>query len=88
MEHIADADFADPFVVPGTEGASSFVPDADLLTMITEMGFTRDQAVKALKATDNNGESAVTWIFSHQDELDDPAAPKEPEFRDGDGSKL
>lgn len=88
MEHIADSDFSDPFVPPGTESASNFTPNPDALPMIMGMGFSRDQAVKALKATDNNLERAVDWIFSHQDELNDPAspAPQQPEFRDGEGS--
>lgn len=34
------------------------------------MGFTMSQATKALKATNNNTERAVDYIFSHQDELD------------------
>lgn len=38
--------------------------------MIMGMGFTREQAIKALKATDNNIERAADWIFSHADELD------------------
>ena len=32
------------------------------------MGFTRQQAVKALKETNNNMERAVDWLFSHSDE--------------------
>lgn len=91
MEHIADSDFSDPFIPPGTESASSFTPNPEALPLIMGMGFTREHAVKALKATDNNVERAVDWIFSHQDELNDPAsptgAPQPPEIRDGDGSK-
>ena len=37
--------------------------------MLMDMSFTRDQAVKALKMTDNNMERAVDWIFSHPDDL-------------------
>ena len=60
--------------------------------MITMMGFTRAQAIKALKATDNNIERAADWLFSHQAELDaddseDQAAASEPKFRDGNSSK-
>jgi len=36
------------------------------------MGFNKDQATKALQATDNNVERAMDWIFSHQDELNAP----------------
>lgn len=38
--------------------------------MIISMGFSVTQATKALKATGNNIERAVDYIFSHQDELD------------------
>lgn len=90
MEHITDSDFSDPFIVPGTEStsASRFVPNAEALATIVMMGFTEDQATKALKATDNNVERAMDWIFSHQDELDDTVSSSEvPEFRDGSSSK-
>lgn len=74
MEHIADADFASPFVPPGTntgkDKASAFTPDPMGLEMLMGMGFTESQASKALKETQNNTERAVDWIFSHADELD------------------
>lgn len=38
--------------------------------MIISMGFSTSQATKALKATSNNTERAIDYIFSHQDELD------------------
>lgn len=38
--------------------------------MIISMGFSISQATKALRATSNNTERAVDYIFSHQDELD------------------
>lgn len=88
MEHIADSDFSDPFIPPGTEGTSTFIPNPEALPMIMGMGFTQDQAIKALKATDNNIERAVDWIFSHQEELDNPTStPQLPQFRDGNSSK-
>ncbi|KAB0792518.1 hypothetical protein PPYR_14477 [Photinus pyralis] len=84
MEHITDADFSDPFIPPGTE-SSAFVPDPQALPLITSMGFTQEQATKALKATDNNVERAVDWIFSHPDELESTTAPAAPPFKDGNG---
>lgn len=87
MEHVTDADFSDPFVPPGTESSSSsFVPNPEALPIIMGMGFSQEHAVKALKATDNNVERAVDWIFSHQEELENPTSPPPPEFRDGDSS--
>ncbi|XP_019864761.2 ubiquitin carboxyl-terminal hydrolase 5 isoform X1 [Aethina tumida] len=89
MRHITDSDFADPFIPPGTE-SSSFTPNQEAIETLSSMGFTNDQAIKALKATDNNVERAMDWIFSHQDELNassspSGAVPTTPEFRDGEG---
>ena len=33
------------------------------------MSFTREQAIKALKMTDNNIEGAVDWIFAHPGDM-------------------
>lgn len=86
MEHIADSDFTDPFIPPGTESVE-FIPNLDSLNMIISMGFTPEQATKALKATDNNVERAMDWIFSHQEELENITSPPPPSFRDGEGSE-
>ncbi|XP_073970641.1 ubiquitin specific protease 5 [Rhodnius prolixus] len=84
MEHIADADFAEPFVPPGTELSSNsqakFVPNEEALSIITSMGFSIPQATKALKATDNNVERAADWIFSHANELDEEERQSENVF--------
>ncbi|XP_053379534.1 ubiquitin carboxyl-terminal hydrolase 5-like [Mercenaria mercenaria] len=90
MEHMEDPDFGMPFEVPGAKKSSSFTPNEEALAMIMSMGFNRDQATKALKATDNNVERGVEWIFSHADELEAPmdtdeqTAPGEA-YRDGSG---
>ena len=61
--------------------------------MIMGMGFTRHQALKALKATENNVERAVDWIFSHtaeldqQEDMDTASSPPPPEYRDGNSSE-
>ncbi|XP_008209827.1 ubiquitin carboxyl-terminal hydrolase 5 isoform X2 [Nasonia vitripennis] len=93
MEHISDADFSDPFVPPGVDAKSdsaAFVPNKESLEMVMSMGFTKEQATKALKATNNNLERAADWVFSHSSELDTldmdvDAQPPEPSFRDGSG---
>lgn len=71
-------------------GSANFVPDENGIELLSSMGFTRPQAIKALKATDNNIERAADWIFSHQAELDaeDAPGPQEPEYRDGNESKF
>ncbi|XP_015111541.1 ubiquitin carboxyl-terminal hydrolase 5 [Diachasma alloeum] len=86
MEHIADSDFTDVFVPPGVDPnpSKTFVPGPGLEYLLN-LGFTQEQAVKALKATDNNIERAVDWIFSHQGDVDsvEMEEDKSEGFRDG-----
>lgn len=69
-----------------------FVPDPAAMEMVMSMGFTKEQATKALKATDNNLERAADWAFSHISELDDTEMsvdqPPEPIFKDGKERKF
>jgi len=58
---VAEPTTLTPSVNPG--------PSEDSIAMIVSMGFTREQAAKALKETNNNLERAADWIFSHMDEL-------------------
>nr|2DAK_A Chain A, Ubiquitin carboxyl-terminal hydrolase 5 [Homo sapiens] len=60
----------------GSSGSSG--PPEDCVTTIVSMGFSRDQALKALRATNNSLERAVDWIFSHIDDLDAEAAMSGP----------
>ncbi|XP_076762013.1 ubiquitin specific protease 5 [Xylocopa sonorina] len=73
VEHIGDSDFADPFVPPGINASTKkdkFVVNEEAVAMVMGMGFTKEQAIKALKATDNNLERAADWIFCHHAEVD------------------
>lgn len=88
MEHIADSDFSDPLVLPGIT-TTAFVPNEEGLMLLTSMGFTREQAVKALESTDNNAERAVDYIFSHPEEVQSTSEDtmEENSYRDGSSSK-
>lgn len=102
MEHISDSDFGDPFVPPGTAvtANAAFVADPSGLEMLMGMGFTVQQATKALKETNNNIERAADWIFSHQMEIDNwegeddsnqasgNAPAQSQQYRDGDSRKF
>lgn len=75
MSHMDEPDFANPLVLPFSSGPGSTSttvepPSEDSVATIISMGFSREQALKALKATSNNLERAVDWIFSHIDDLD------------------
>ncbi|KAF5922184.1 hypothetical protein HPG69_007072 [Diceros bicornis minor] len=72
--HMEEPDFAEPLTMPGYGGAASAVfgatgldnqPPEEIVAIITSMGFHRNQAIQALRATNNNLERALDWIFSH-----------------------
>ncbi|EDO49878.1 predicted protein, partial [Nematostella vectensis] len=90
LEHMADPDFTAPLRLAGaSKGAQAAAVNEEAVSMIISMGFTRDQAIKALKATDNNLERAADWIFSHAHELDamdvDMNEETGPQYKDGSG---
>ncbi|XP_041125466.1 ubiquitin carboxyl-terminal hydrolase 5 isoform X1 [Polyodon spathula] len=109
MTHMDDPDFSAPLVLPGfspaptdmptPQGTPDPPPSEEHLATIISMGFSRDQASRALKATSNSLERAVDWIFSHIDDLDamdisegrsaaesvSESVPAGPRVRDGEG---
>lgn len=72
--HMNDPDFSAPLVLPGCSSGAGTTPTESLseehLATIISMGFSRDQATKALRATSNALDRAVDWIFSHVDDLE------------------
>uniref|UniRef100_A0A8D0AH12 Ubiquitin carboxyl-terminal hydrolase n=1 Tax=Sander lucioperca TaxID=283035 RepID=A0A8D0AH12_SANLU len=74
MGHMDDPDFGSPLVLPGCSSGPGTTPTESLseehLATIVSMGFSRDQATKALRATSNVLDRAVDWIFSHLDDLE------------------
>uniref|UniRef100_A0A7N6B7X3 Ubiquitin carboxyl-terminal hydrolase n=1 Tax=Anabas testudineus TaxID=64144 RepID=A0A7N6B7X3_ANATE len=74
MSHMDDPDFSAPLVLPGCSSGPGTTPTESLseehLATIVSMGFSRDQATKALRATSNILDRAVDWIFSHLDDLE------------------
>nr|XP_015193349.1 PREDICTED: ubiquitin carboxyl-terminal hydrolase 5 [Lepisosteus oculatus] len=110
MTHMDDPDFSAPLVLPGSSSAPGGTPTSQTtptesvseehLATIISMGFSRDQASRALRATSNVLERAVDWIFSHLDDLDsmdvsegrsaadsvsEREPPQGPRVRDGPG---
>lgn len=59
MEHMNDPDFNDPFTLDGASSSSfnpaasksEFVADSEALAMIMSMGFSQEQALRALRET-------------------------------------
>jgi len=75
FQHMEDADIDAPIAAPTPAAASGAAVDEQGITALMDMGFSREQAARALKATDNNLERATDWIFSHADSLDAPEQP-------------
>ncbi|KAM6127806.1 ubiquitin carboxyl-terminal hydrolase 13 isoform 2-T2 [Phoenicopterus ruber ruber] len=77
IAHMEEPDFAEPLVIPAfgevaSSGAAAFgavgldnQPPEEMVAIIISMGFQRNLAIQALKATNNNLERALEWIFSH-----------------------
>ncbi|XP_065700555.1 ubiquitin carboxyl-terminal hydrolase 13 isoform X1 [Patagioenas fasciata] len=86
IAHMEEPDFAEPLVIPAfgevtSSGAAAFgavgldnQPPEEMVAIIISMGFQRNLAIQALKATNNNLERALEWIFSHP-ELEEENEP-------------
>ena len=74
MQHLDDPTLNDPLESSGVPRAA-FIADSDALAQVMSMGFTKNQATKALQNTDNNVERAIDWIFSHPDDINEPLTP-------------
>ncbi|XP_048362758.1 ubiquitin carboxyl-terminal hydrolase 13 isoform X2 [Sphaerodactylus townsendi] len=79
IAHMEEPDFAEPLAIP-SYGAAAYSgaggsgalgldnhPPEEMVAIIASMGFQRNVAVQALRATNNNLEHAIDWIFSHPD---------------------
>ncbi|KAK3734675.1 hypothetical protein QZH41_009289, partial [Actinostola sp. cb2023] len=84
LEHMADPDFNEPLRLPQSKCSSAAISE-ESVAILMSMGFTKDQAIKALKATDNVLERAADWIFSHAHELDQMVVDEETQHKDGPG---
>ncbi|XP_043558174.1 ubiquitin carboxyl-terminal hydrolase 13 isoform X1 [Chiloscyllium plagiosum] len=84
IAHMEEPDFAEPLLPTGYNdvshsevglagGASSTEnqPPEEIVAIITSMGFPRNKAIHALKATNNNLERALDWIFTHANNEDE-----------------
>ncbi|NXE07040.1 UBP13 hydrolase, partial [Lophotis ruficrista] len=86
IAHMEEPDFAEPLVVPAfgdvaSSGAAGLgavgldnQPPEEMVAIIISMGFQRNLAIRALKATNTNLERALEWIFSHP-ELEEESEP-------------
>ncbi|KAM8953716.1 ubiquitin carboxyl-terminal hydrolase 13 isoform 2-T2 [Pelodytes ibericus] len=77
----------EPLSIPGCAAAASVStygqnvllnqPPEEIVALISSMGFQRNQAIQALRATNNNLERALDWIFSNPECEEECANPSE-----------
>uniref|UniRef100_A0A8C5I7I0 Ubiquitin carboxyl-terminal hydrolase n=1 Tax=Gouania willdenowi TaxID=441366 RepID=A0A8C5I7I0_GOUWI len=79
IAHMEEPDFAEPLTLPSMipdpspttsdspMGATPLgnSPPEESVSILTSMGFPRNHSIQALKATNNNLERALDWIFTH-----------------------
>uniref|UniRef100_A0A673J057 Ubiquitin carboxyl-terminal hydrolase n=1 Tax=Sinocyclocheilus rhinocerous TaxID=307959 RepID=A0A673J057_9TELE len=102
IAHMEEPDFAEPLAIPTymepdlpgpsfpTSSALDNQPPEESISILTSMGFPRHHTIQALKATNNNLERALDWIFTHPDCEDESeamsdTADTDPRVRDGPG---
>uniref|UniRef100_A0A671YZV3 Ubiquitin carboxyl-terminal hydrolase n=1 Tax=Sparus aurata TaxID=8175 RepID=A0A671YZV3_SPAAU len=86
IAHMEEPDFAEPLTLPsmidpGPSTSDSPMgatplgssPPEESIAILTSMGFPRNHSIQALKATNNNLERALDWIFTHPEEEESDA---------------
>uniref|UniRef100_A0A669BNQ4 Ubiquitin carboxyl-terminal hydrolase n=1 Tax=Oreochromis niloticus TaxID=8128 RepID=A0A669BNQ4_ORENI len=86
IAHMEEPDFAEPLTLPsmidpGPSAGDSPTgaallgnsPPEESIAILTSMGFPRTHSIHALKATNNNLERALDWIFTHPEEEESDA---------------
>uniref|UniRef100_A0A8P4KPL4 Ubiquitin carboxyl-terminal hydrolase n=1 Tax=Dicentrarchus labrax TaxID=13489 RepID=A0A8P4KPL4_DICLA len=86
IAHMEEPDFAEPLTLPsmidpGPSTSDSPMgatplgnsPPEESIAILTSMGFPRAHSIHALKATNNNLERALDWIFTHPEEEESDA---------------
>ncbi|XP_056459207.1 ubiquitin carboxyl-terminal hydrolase 13 isoform X1 [Gadus chalcogrammus] len=65
----SSASETDPFAAAATTAAPlDNSPPEESVAILTSMGFPRSHTIQALRATNNNLERALDWIFTHPEE--------------------
>ncbi|CAL8253290.1 unnamed protein product [Merluccius merluccius] len=89
IAHMEEPDFAEPLslpsstieLVPSSSETQPFAaattldnsPPEESIAILTSMGFPRSHTIQALRATNNNLERALDWIFTHPEEEESDA---------------
>uniref|UniRef100_A0A8C5CWW1 Ubiquitin carboxyl-terminal hydrolase n=1 Tax=Gadus morhua TaxID=8049 RepID=A0A8C5CWW1_GADMO len=73
IAHMEEPDFAEPLSLPSS--TIELLPSSESVAILTSMGFPRSHTIQALRATNNNLERALDWIFTHPEEEPSDADP-------------
>uniref|UniRef100_A0AAR2LI73 Ubiquitin carboxyl-terminal hydrolase n=1 Tax=Pygocentrus nattereri TaxID=42514 RepID=A0AAR2LI73_PYGNA len=86
IAHMEEPDFAEPLAIPSymepdlpspslpTASPLDNQPPEESIAILTSMGFPRHHTIQALKATNNNLERALDWIFTHPESEEESEA--------------
>ncbi|KAG5368093.1 Ubiquitin carboxyl-terminal hydrolase 14 [Yarrowia sp. E02] len=73
--HMEDADIDEPLVIDASSSSGGSNDNSAAIAQVAEMGFTPNQARKALRECSGNVEMAVAWLFENPgDEGEDESA--------------
>ncbi|WWD21127.1 hypothetical protein CI109_105608 [Kwoniella shandongensis] len=78
FEHMEDPDIDDPIQPQASSNAAGPEPSAEQVSMLADMGFTSQQARKALRQSVGNPERAIEWLFSNPDDMGEEPTPAAP----------
>ena len=71
MNHMNDPDLNSPMdLVPRPPKHIDFIPDPLIIESIEGMGFSRNGAIRACKATNNSMDIAINWVMEHMGDAD------------------
>lgn len=73
--HMEDADIDDPIDFSSTTTTAPAATSGPDTSMLEDMGFTPNQARKALRLNSNKPELAVAWLFENPDDPGEDSAP-------------
>lgn len=65
FSHMEDADIDEPLVIDSSVPSSGSTDNSAAIAQVAEMGFTPNQARKALRECSGNVEMAVAWLFEN-----------------------
>eukprot|EP01116_Phalansterium_solitarium_P022347 TRINITY_DN7340_c0_g1_i1.p1 TRINITY_DN7340_c0_g1~~TRINITY_DN7340_c0_g1_i1.p1 ORF type:complete len:392 (+),score=78.35 TRINITY_DN7340_c0_g1_i1:22-1176(+) len=92
LEHSDDPNLNDPLppqlLTAMAAPAAEFVPNADAVRVLSDMGFSSEDIVQALRVTNNNQEAAAAWLLGDRELQEEGMVGLSPEEASIVGSVL